>query len=202
MEWPDCSNARDLGGTPTHDGRRIRPGALIRSDSHGLLTAASVATVQALHPALILDLRWPRECERDPSTLAADPAYRNVPLLADPLGYDPPDDTYAPMLDHNSERIALAFRTIAAAPPGPVLVHCHGGRDRTGALIALLLGVAGVDAETIAADFARTPGTEAIAMRNTLSHAERRYGGVERYLLEAGVPAADLDRIRDRLVEE
>ncbi|MEU4427926.1 tyrosine-protein phosphatase [Actinoplanes sp. NPDC024001] len=201
LEWPDCTNARDLGGTPAGDGRRIRPGALIRSDSHGLLTTTSVGTLRALRPALILDLRWPRECERDPSPLAGDPAYRNVPLLSDPLGYEPPEDTYAPMLDHNGERIARACQEIAAAPPGAVLVHCHGGRDRTGALIALLLGVAGVDAGTIAADFARTPGTDAVAMRNTLAHADRRYGGVEAYLRQAGVPAADLDRIRERLLE-
>ncbi|MBG0561279.1 tyrosine-protein phosphatase [Actinoplanes aureus] len=201
LDWPDCSNARDLGGTPTRDGRRIRSGALIRSDSHGLLTTASVAAVRALRPALILDLRWPRECELDPSPVAADPAYRNLPLLSDPIGYDPPEHTYAPLLDHNGERIADAFRVIAAAPPGAVLVHCRGGRDRTGALIALLLGAAGVAPETIAADFARTPGTEAVAMRNTLTHAEQRYGGVEAYLRQAGVPDEGLAAIRERLVE-
>ena len=201
LDWPDCSNARDLGGTPTRDGRRIRPGALIRSDSHGLLTPDSIAAVRALRPAVILDLRWPRECVRDPSPVAGDPAYRNVPLLSDPIGYDPPEDSYAPLLDHNGERIARAFRVIAGAGPGAVIVHCRGGRDRTGALIALLLGVAGVEAGTIAADFARTPGTEAVAMRNTLTHTEQSYGGVEAYLRQAGVADADLDRIRTRLVE-
>jgi protein-tyrosine phosphatase len=199
LDWPDCVNARDLGGTPTADGGAIRPGALLRSDSPGLLTPAAVTTVRAYGLGLILDLRWLRECALDPNPLAGDPAYRNVPLLADPMGYDPPDDSYAPMLDHNAGRISGAFRAIAAAPPGGVLVHCHGGRDRTGVVVALLLELAGVGAETIAADFARTPGTEIAAMRNTLAHAGRRYGGAEAYLLGAGVPAGELTAIRQRL---
>ncbi|MEU8239555.1 tyrosine-protein phosphatase [Actinoplanes missouriensis] len=199
LDWPDCSNARDLGGTPTADGGTIRAGALIRSDSLGLLTPASVTALRDLGLALILDLRWPRECAADPSPFAGDPAYRNVPLLADPMGYDPPDDTYAPMLDHNAERIARAFRVIAAAPPGGVVVHCRGGRDRTGVLVALLLGLAGVEPATIAEDFARTPATEAAAMRATLTHADRRHGGVAAYLRDAGVPEEDLAAVRRRL---
>src|SRR5690349_12875602 len=103
MVWSGCANARDLGGAPTVDGARIR------------------------------DLRWARECAADPSPFAGEPFYRHVPLLADPMGYDPPEHTYGPLLDHNPTRIADAFREIASAPPGTVVVHCHGGRDRTGA---------------------------------------------------------------------
>ena len=40
------------------------------------------------------------------------------------------------LLDHNKERVAAAFRAVAEAPPGGVLVHCHSGRDRTGVLVA------------------------------------------------------------------
>ncbi|MEU4694797.1 tyrosine-protein phosphatase [Actinoplanes sp. NPDC023714] len=200
LEWPDCVNARDLGGTPTLGGGAIRPGALIRSDSLGLLTPASVAALRELGLALILDLRWPRECDKDPSPFAGDPAYRNVPLLDDPLGYEPPEDTYAPMLDHNAERIGRAFRVIAAAPAGGVVVHCHGGRDRTGVVVALLLALAGVGGDLIAADYARTQGCEADAMRATLTHADRRHGGVEAYLREAGVSGEELAAIRQRLL--
>jgi protein tyrosine/serine phosphatase len=37
---------------------------------------------------------------------------------------------------------------------GPAVVHCQGGRDRTGLLVALVLDAAGVPRETIAADHA------------------------------------------------
>ncbi|GIF38097.1 tyrosine-protein phosphatase [Actinoplanes xinjiangensis] len=200
LDWPGCLNARDLGGTPTRDGGRLRDNALIRSDSHALLTPAGIAMLRERPPALILDLRWPRECAEAPSPFAAEAWYRNLPLLADPLGYDPPDDTYAPMLDHNAERVAAAVHEIAAAPPGAVIIHCHGGRDRTGLLAAVLLGVAGVAPDDIAADYAATPGTDAAAMSHTLQHAETRYGGVEQYLLSHGVSAAEITTVRRRLV--
>ena len=117
---------------------------------------------------------------------------------------------------------------VARAPEGAVLVHCAAGKDRTGLISALLLGLVGVPAETIAADYALTaellrprdqewlehgPGEraerEAILARyaptaevmlEVLHQLDRRHGGVERYLLEAGVAPADLDRLRDRLL--
>jgi hypothetical protein len=200
LDWPDCANARDLGGTPTRDGGRLRDDALIRSDSHALLTPATVTALRERPPALILDLRWPRECAVSPSPFAADAYYRNLPLLADPIGYDPPDHTYAPMLDHNGARVAQAVHAIAVAPPGAVIIHCHGGRDRTGLLAAVLLDIAGVAPDDIAADHAATPGTDAAAMSHTLQHAATRYGGVEPYLRGHGVSAAEIAAIRHRLV--
>ncbi|MEU8661555.1 tyrosine-protein phosphatase [Actinoplanes philippinensis] len=199
LDWPDCVNARDLGGIPVRDGGRLRDGALIRSDSHALLTPAAVARLRERPPALILDLRWPRECDASPSPFAADPYYRNVPLLSDPLGYEVLDHTYAPMLDHNGVRVARAVREIAAAPPGAVIIHCHGGRDRTGLLAAVLLGLAGAAPDDIAADYAATPGADAAAMSHTLAHAESRYGGLEAYLRENGVTTAEIDAVRERL---
>ncbi|MFC4063320.1 tyrosine-protein phosphatase [Actinoplanes subglobosus] len=196
--------ARDGGppvdgvGLPLRDGGSLREGLLIRSDSHALLTPAAVAALRERPPALILDLRWPRECAASPSPFAADAFYRNVPLLSDPLGYDPPDDSYAPMLDHNGPRVARSLREVAAAGPGAVIVHCHGGRDRTGLLVAILLTLAGVAPDDIAADYAETPGCDAAAMRHTVDHAEARYGGIESYLLTHDVTPAEIEAIRSR----
>ena len=110
-----------------------------------------------------------------------------------------------------------------------MLVHCAAGKDRTGLIAALLLGLAGVLAETIAADYAMTaealrPQLEAWLDSDLAERAEREallaryaptaevmlevlarladgYGGVEPYLLlEAGVPAAGLDLLRGRLI--
>lgn len=202
MDWPGCENARDLGGIPTIDGRRIRPGALIRSDSHSRLTAEAADAIRTRGVARILDLRHARECSADPSPFAGEPFYRHVPLLEDPLGYEPPEDTYAPMLDHHTARFAVAFREIAAAPPGAIVIHCRGGRDRTGALAALLLAVAGVADKDIAADFARTPGTFPEAMLNTLDHAATHYGGVPAYLARCGISEAEIAAVHRRLVTD
>ncbi|HEV8635310.1 MAG TPA: tyrosine-protein phosphatase, partial [Chloroflexota bacterium] len=38
LDWEGCQNARDVGGYPTADGRRVRSGALLRSDNLCRLT--------------------------------------------------------------------------------------------------------------------------------------------------------------------
>lgn len=199
LDWPDCENVRDLGGLPTTDGGRIRPGALIRADGLFRLTPAGVAAVRAAGVVRILDLRRLAECEGAPSPFAADPIHLHLPLLQNHPTYEAPHDTYGPMLDHNGERICRAFRALAAAPAGAVVVHCHGGRDRTAVLVALALAVAGVPDEAIVADYALSPERDALAMRNTMAHLADRYGGAEAYLQAAGVPPADIEAVRRRL---
>lgn len=200
VDWPECRNARDLGGLPTMDGSVTSKGVLYRTDGSFLLTEAGVAAVREAGVARILDLRWQRELDRDPSPFAGDPIYRHVAMLDDPLPYEVPHDTYGPMLDHNGPRIAEAFVALATAPAvGGVVVHCHGGRDRTGVLVALALAVAGVPAEEIVADYGLSPERLPIAMANTLAHLDERYGGALAYLRGIGVPAADIEAVRARL---
>jgi protein tyrosine/serine phosphatase/SAM-dependent methyltransferase len=201
LDWPACDNARDLGGLPTQDGGRIRTGALLRSGHHARLTPAGVEAVRAAGVTRVVDLRRARELQRDPSPFAGDPVYAHVPLLMDEINYEITPDSYASLLDHNGEHVAAGFRAIAEAPPGGVVVHCHGGRDRTGTLVALALSVAGVAPETIAEDYALSEDAAAVNMRNTLAHAERVYGGVEAYLLGIGVEQRHLDAVRERLRE-
>jgi protein-tyrosine phosphatase len=135
---------------------------------------------------------------------------------------------YQTMLDEYGLRVAEVMTTVADAPSGGVLVHCMGGQDRTGLVSALLLALAGASQETIAADYAVTrdnlqarddeyvrngPGeraerervvtkfsAKAEVMADVFAHLDDRYGGVERYLRRAGVPADSIDRIRRRLV--
>ena len=38
----------------------------------------------------------------------------------------------------------------------PLLVHCSGGKDRTGVVVALILSVAGASDETVANEYALT----------------------------------------------
>jgi protein tyrosine/serine phosphatase len=200
LDWPDCSNARDLGGLPTAGGGRIRAGALLRSDHHGRLTPAAVRSIRAGGVRRILDLRWSRECAADPSPFAGDPVYRHAPMLNETIDYVIPPFSYGPMLDHHKTRIGAAFGLLADAPRGGVVVQCHGGRDRTGVLVALALSVAGVDPEAVAEDYARSPARDALTMRNTLDHARDAYGGVAGYLLATGVTRPQVDAVRERLV--
>ncbi|MEV4702723.1 tyrosine-protein phosphatase [Actinoplanes sp. NPDC049316] len=201
LDWPGCRNARDLGGLPTADGSAIRPRALLRSGHHAGLTPDGIAGVRAAGVSRVVDLR--RDTERDarPSPFAGDPGYVHASVLLDVITYEYPDDSYGPLLDHNQQRVAAAFRAIAEAPPGAVLVHCHGGRDRTGVLVALALGVAGVAPDVIAEDYALTADSPAATMRNTLDHLDDAYGGVHAYLRRIGITEDEIDAVRTRLRE-
>lgn len=154
---------RDLGGLPTSDGGRIRPGALIRSDFPGQLTAAGRRLLEAHGVGQFLDLRSVKEATRRSSPFGGDPRYRHVPLV-DPARKSERDpdkersliDIYRASVDRNAHRIVAGIGVVADAPSGGVLVHCVLGKDRTGMLIALILRAAGVPVDVVAADYAQT----------------------------------------------
>ena len=236
LAWEGLLNARDLGGYPAAGGRETRWGAVVRSDSLAALTEAGRAALATYGIRAIVDLRLPDELARHPNPYAEPGdhgiAYTNVSIL-DPVAGYPPDtltlaENYLWTLDRFAGYVAEVMAAIAGAPEGGVLIHCAAGKDRTGLISALLLGLAGVPAETIAADYALTaellrprdqewlehgPGEraerEALAARfaptaevmlEVLEGLDRRYGGVEGYLAAAGVSPADLQRLRDRLL--
>jgi protein-tyrosine phosphatase len=236
LAWEGLLNARDLGGYPAAGGRETRWGAVVRSDSLAALTEAGRAALADYGVRAVVDLRLPDELARHPNPFATAGdhgiAYTNVSILDPAAGYPPETltlaENYLWTLDRFAGYVAEVMAAIAAAPEGGVLVHCAAGKDRTGLVSALLLGLVGVPAGTIAADYALTaellrprdeewlehgPGEraerEAVAARfaptaevmlEVLEGLDRRYGGVEGYLLAAGVPPADLARLRERLL--
>jgi protein-tyrosine phosphatase len=60
---------------------------------------------------------------------------------------------YGPHLERFPQRSARVVSAVAAAGPRGVLVHCVGGRDRTGQIAMLLPALGGVAAEDIADDY-------------------------------------------------
>jgi protein-tyrosine phosphatase len=237
LEWEGCLNARDLGGYATGDGRETRWGAVVRSASLAMLTDTGRAALADYGVRTIVDLRLPTELADDPSPFAEPGdhgiAYTNVSFI-DPAAA-PPDavstlaEDYLQMLDRYRQGVAEAMTAVASAPEGAVLIHCAAGKDRTGLIAALLLGLAGVPAETIAADYAMTAellrprerewleglapeeraereamlaryAPTAEVMSAVLDGLAEGFGGVEPYLLATGLGPDDLDRLRDRLV--
>ena len=135
-------------------------------------------------------------------------------------------DAYLIFLERFAANVAASIRAVAHAPAGGVVVHCVGGKDRTGLLVAFLLHLAGVPDSEIAADYAlseerllprhqawfdaaesdeelerlrRIAQTPAEAMTGVFAELERRYGSVEGYLRQIGLTEAELDQARARL---
>jgi len=240
--WDGCVNVRDLGGHPTEDGRTTRFGAVVRADSVRALSDAGWDALLAYGVSRIVDLRLRSELALDPPR-ELDVEVVHVPLLqiddeewaeidaifdAQPDAAGSTRAVYLEFLERRRPQFAQAFAAVADAPEGTVVVHCQGGKDRTGLVVALLLRVVGVDVEAIVADYAlsglnlsertsawvaetddelererrrRIGSAPAEAMVAVLEELERRYGSVREYLHVAGVDPATVDKVRARLVE-
>jgi hypothetical protein len=114
---------------------------------------------------------------------------------------------YHDALSRWPERHAAAIAAVARARPGGVLVHCGRGHDRTGIITLLLLALAGVAPDDIAADYELSPDPqrdELLARRHTTTRAvilaTLDSFDADAYLRAAGLGDDDLAAIRARLV--
>ena len=134
-------------------------------------------------------------------------------------------ERYLVMLNTRQSAFREIFTSIARAEGGLVF-HCFAGKDRTGLVAAMVLALADVPPDEIAADFGETdlqladayekwiseaPADKRDEMRDelrcpperilgVLDYLETKWGGVASYLEASGMDSADIDRLRTRLL--
>jgi protein-tyrosine phosphatase len=240
LGWEGLLNVRDLGGHSTEDGGETRYGRIVRADSVRRLTDAGWKMLVEYGIKTIIDLRTDEELQADPpgeipleiqhiSMFDEDPlVFMKVEAAAEAArdAADATREVYLVFLESFKHNVAAAIRSVADAPEGGVVVHCMGGKDRTGLITAFLLHIAGVDTQQIAADYAlseerlkprheewfanaeteaererlrRIAQTPPEAIAGVFEELERRYGSVEGYLRSTGLSDEDLARARARL---
>lgn len=160
-------NIRDLGGLPTTlspTGFTIR-GRVARGPRRELLTESGWAAASHWGLRSIVDLRNDDEIGRRATDPVAEPPADVSIVLAPTEDQAHPEfrAVCMPILDspeywqHNLRilpaHVAATLNAIAGSRPG-VLVHCSGGRDRTGMVSAVLLANAGVSEDDIVCDYA------------------------------------------------
>lgn len=229
---PGVLNLRDLGNYPAAGGRSVRWRALLRSDALHQLDHGGLALLAGLDLRTVLDLRTLPETEAAPSLLDGLSArVTHVSILRGDLQSLPLEleAIYRYMVGECADAIAEAIKVLCAADAVPALVHCSAGKDRTGIVIALVLGVLGVPDEVIAADYALSSryldpdSTPAIGqlqastglgdsltrpllisppalMLDVLSSVRAASGSVDGYLLDHGLSRAELDQLRSGLI--
>lgn len=230
QEWEGCYNARDLGGLKRRDGSETRWGTTFRSDNPERLTEAAWAAVHKLGIRTIIDLRGSYEVK--PDGRPKDITSLNIVMddETDHEFWEPLNSTllsatplyYPAYLERYPHKIAEILTAIARAKPGGVLYHCAAGRDRTGLITLILLALADVEPEEIAADhelstdrlrpawtaLGMSDHTETLAKviadRNTTARDSILSTLVgldpEKYLRDAGVTSEDIHSLRARLI--
>jgi protein-tyrosine phosphatase len=231
LDWDGSCNARDLGGLRTVDGRKTRWGAVVRSETPAHFTAHGWSALWEHGVRTIIDLTGYDEHQPDHAPRPHGLVTVHVPL-------DDFEDTefwnrwggrlsctplyYSAFVDRFPQRIALIFGTLARSQPGGVLVHCGGGRDRTGLIVLLLLALVGVAPDDIAADHALShdrlrplyarkgladdaPVIEEVLAGHNTTARETIFAmlstlDVDGYLRSSGVSDEDLAAVRARLL--
>ncbi|WSQ13577.1 tyrosine-protein phosphatase [Streptomyces sp. NBC_01231] len=176
-ELSGVRNFRDVGGLPTVDGRRVRPGVLFRSGHLAHATAEDAAFLASLGLHTIFDFRNAADQKLEGPDVEL-PGVRNVNLpltdpahgsefwtmvrdgridelretLGDGRAADRMINSYRAIIKERTAEHSLVLRSMAEDSV-PALMHCAAGKDRAGLSVAVTLLAVGVEREAILADY-------------------------------------------------
>lgn len=174
LRFPGTINFHDMGGYETHDGGRVRSDFLYRSGHLAFAEANAKNDIAALDIRLICDFRTDEERQDSPTTYADGHTPKVVSLPIWPVRTPGVDTTVARLLRGDatiknaledqadgyrefvrdqSAQFANMFQAILGNVGGAVLLHCSGGKDRTGIASALLLTALGVPLDDVIKDY-------------------------------------------------
>lgn len=200
------SNFRDLGGFITTDGRRVRQGLAFRSAHLDAITAAGKAVaIDELGIRTDLDVRGG-------GSAPLGPGVKHISIAM---------QWYSHIYNEkNYEVVRKTISAFAYEENYPLVFHCSMGRDRTGTTAYLILGLLGVDEDTLLHEYYASYFSEQgnfnvnefplmIANISEMRKNLKAFGGkdatererIEAYLLHIGVTEAEIASIREILLE-
>jgi protein-tyrosine phosphatase len=231
-------NARELGGFPTPTGA-TKYGVFIRSELPKCLTENDKCFLKEYGVTADIDFRGNFETERTSDALKDEDwiNYIHIPVFDAEVAGEGKSirklidndnftwgDHYIEMVESRKDWVRNVFEAMSCEKAA-VLYHCTTGKDRTGIITALLLGLCGVDRSDIVADycvsqiylqpiyqrmqkmlgengrpaddpfFSTSPGH----MTKLLDHFDNKYGSVAGYLEQCGVPGVILGKLKSKL---
>lgn len=239
-------NFRDVSDLKTDEGRCVGSGFLFRSSELSSLDDTGAQDLVNLGVTDIFDVRDQAEIERSGSDKVPDEIEVHVlPFDLRPDGKAPHEISREEYMANRTRYLSEIYATMPSLPGAMscidqvikllgdperrVLVHCAAGKDRTGWVVAVVLGALGVVPEEIMEDYLRSnaaieplrvhmqkiyglPEGETIEISDDLlgvnevylASAQRamleKYGSLEGYLEACNVTKEDLERLRARLL--
>lgn len=208
-------------------------GRLYRSGTFDFLTPAEVAGLaSSLGFVTVIDLRTPSERERSHRPFPRKVEVFQIPFLTRSIligstrsiSHPPPLPAVIWTCSHGRDGSRSDPSSCDHTRHSSMVIHCSACKDRTGIVTALLLAIAGVTDEAIAADYAKSgpdlpllasdPATAASfapdppneyetspeTMRLFLKGVRQRYGSSERLAVTSNVEADHLQWARAALL--
>lgn len=184
LNLKSVGNARELGGYPSSDGRKVKHGVLLRTAAlYGISSDDLTRLTDDYSLSVITDLRMSLEAAPKPDPSIDGVRYKNLRVIDEDLFHQELEkklafegnaierlkmivdsglvshDMYIGFLSGNWGKKAYSefFRELLDLPPGrSILFHCTQGKDRTGCAAMLILSALGVSENIIMEDYMLT----------------------------------------------
>lgn len=227
----NVKNARDLGGVPTLDGNITKWNNFLRTANLDDISDSEIKTLKDYGIETIIDLRREREIPFGSEehkriidnfnfnyiSLAPDNEFRKEEIEQIINKEISIGTTYRNLID-NFSKIRQIMEVFAKTEKA-ILFHCQEGKDRTGIISMILLGLANVARADIIADYEISSAylgyierydeheplsvfriTNPYSMKEAYDYIERKYKTFEDYLLYAKVDQDIIDKVKNKLI--
>ena len=167
IQLEGVSNFRDFGGYKIQNGAKIKEGLLYRSESLARLTNNDLKVIESLGIKVVCDLRADDEVHKEPDRISNNSGVKSAHIPMKSKRYNELAlipriialvsgkarkinfekvliEIYKEFVTDFTDEFSTILKLIAERDNLPILIHCKGGKDRTGfacALIQLLLDV-------------------------------------------------------------
>lgn len=228
----DVKNARELGGVPTMDGKVTKWGKFLRTATLDDIKIDDIKTLKDYGVESIIDLRRAGEIPFDSKShelikenfnynhisLAPSEEFRKEEIQQIINREVSIGSTYRNLID-NYPKIKEIMEVFASTD-GISLFHCQEGKDRTGIISMILMGLANVGRSDIIADYEVSSAylgyierydenepysvfriTNPYYMKEAYEYVARKYDSFEEYLAYAGVDENTINKVKKKLLD-
>lgn len=224
-------NTRDLGGYCTKDGKVTKFNVFVRSNRLTELTYEDNEFLRKYNITDIIDLRGNTNIQS--SFISDDNINKDyfnlhyIPLSNIEIEQYVKENSQTKEFNYgigysyllkNKEKIKKIFKVLINSEGG-VLFHCSAGKDRTGVIAALILGVCNVNQLDIIANYQVTSTymkdeeimkeyddnlqkSDADYMDTFIKILYKQYGSFENYLLSCDILKEEIDKLKNKFCEK
>lgn len=228
LPMENAFNVRELGGYAARKGSVTKYHEFLRTENLTEITEEDQEFLLHYGLKAAIDLRGREETLIYPNPFRDHPEvkYINLPFITESVldmrqvkekGFRP-EEFYINLVEYK-EKVLEIFHFILDNLDGCILFHCQAGKDRTGILAMLLLGLCGVSKEDILANYQVShtylkdhvelhihDGLEELEysrpewLEAAYDHVLDKYGTFRAYFLAVGLTKKEIRKIRQKMI--